>query len=279
MIQLCYAGLYGTWSITTVQILFVVFTAIQIEILPGIYPKNSIMKRLFVFIATFVSLTAQAQDNNPTQKILIGFNFSPDYNYRTLKNNDGSASGDLVIKKRNDIEVAKFGFTTGLNVYFNFSHLLGLETGIQFSSKGYQTKKQDLIYFPPDPGSPTNAITKYSYQYVGIPLKAKFSFGKQKVHLISSFGLLANYLLNVKQSDHYEYADGRIEKKKHTSASDFKKLDISPMISVGIDYSFNQKIHLLAEPTFRYGVLETKDAPVTENLWSAGLNVGFYYAL
>lgn len=237
------------------------------------------MKRLFVFITTFISLSVLGQDKNPTQKILIGFNFSPDYGSRTLKNNDGSSSSNLVIKSRNDIEVAKFGFTTGLNVCFNLSQLVELETGIQFSNKGFKTKNQDLVYFPPNPSLPTKAKTNYTYEYIGIPLKAKFSFGKDKIQFLSSIGFMTNFLLNVKQTNIYEYSNGKTEKKKQTSASGFKKVDISPMVSVGIVYKLNNKIHLLAEPTFRYGVLKTKEAPVTENLWSAGLNFGFYYAL
>jgi outer membrane protein with beta-barrel domain len=237
------------------------------------------MKQLLILITTLASLTAQGQDTKPTQKILIGFSFSPDYSSRTLKNNDGSTSSDLVIKSRNDIEVAKFGYTTGLNVCFNFSQLVGFETGIQFSNKGYKTKSQDLIYFPPSPSSPTKAKTTYSYQYIGIPLKVKFSFGKSKVRFLSSIGFMTNLLLNVKQTNNFEYSNGKTENKTQSSTSGFKKFDISPMISVGIDYKLNNKVHLVAEPTFRYGVIKTKDAPVTEKLWNAGLNIGFYYAL
>jgi len=237
------------------------------------------MKRLLIFFTAFVSLTVQGQDKNSSQKILIGFNFSPDYSYRTLKNNDGSFSSDLVINSRNDVEVAKFGYTTGLNVCFNFTQLVGFKTGIQFSNKGYKTKNQDLTYIPPNPSSPTKAQINYAYQYIGIPLEAKFSFGRSKVRFVSSIGFITNFLLNVKQTNNYEYSNGKTEKKSQSSKSAFNNVDISPIISVGIDYKLNNKIHLFAEPTFRYGVIKTKDAPVTEHLWNAGLNFGFYYPL
>jgi hypothetical protein len=237
------------------------------------------MKQLLILVTTLSSLTVQGQDTKPTQKILIGFSFSPDYTSRTLKNNDGSPSSDLVIKSRKDNEIANFGYTTGLNVCFNFSQLVGFETGIQFSNKGFKTKNQDLTYFPPNPNLPTKSKSIYAFQYIGIPLKAKFSFGKSKVRFVSSVGFLTNFLLNVKQTTNYEYANGKTEKKSQSSKSGFNKVDFSPMVSVGVDYKLTNKIHLLAEPTFRYGAVKTKDAPVTENLWSAGLNVGFYYAL
>ena len=90
---------------------------------------------------------------------------------------------------------------------------------------------------------------------------------------------MTNFLLNVKQTANYEYSNGKTEKKSQFLKSGFNKVDISPMLSVGVDYKLNNKIHLFAEPTFRYGVIKTKDTPVTEHLWNAGLNVGFYSAL
>ncbi len=238
------------------------------------------MKRLLFFITIFIALTAQGQNEKASQKkIQIGVNFSPDYSFRTLKNNDGSPSSDFVIKSRNDIEIAKIGYTTGLNVCFNFSQLVGLETGIQFSNKGYKTNNRDLVYFPPNPNLPSKAKTNYTYQYIGIPLKAKFSFGEERIRFLTSIGFMTNFLLNVKQTNNYEYSDGKTEKKTLSSKSDYKNIDISPMISAGIDYKLNSKIHLLVEPTFRYGLLNTREAPVTENLWSAGLNFGIYHTL
>ena len=237
------------------------------------------MRQLLILITTLVSLTAKGQVKNQPQKVLIGFNFSPDYSFRAIENNDGGPPSDLVIKSRNNNEVAKFGYTTGLNVCFNFSQLVGFETGIQFSNKGYKSKNLDLVYSSPDPNSPTKANFIYAYQYIGIPLKARFSFGKSKVRFVSSIGFMTNFLLNVKQTTIVEYSNCKTEKNTQSTTSSFKKVDISPIVSIGIDYKLNKKFHLLAEPTFRYGVIKTKSAPVTENLWNAGLNIGIYYEL
>jgi Outer membrane protein beta-barrel domain len=236
------------------------------------------MKWLLILIFTITLFAVQAQDKNRTQKILIGFNLSPDYSFRTLKNNDGGSSGGIIIKSRNDIEIAKLGYTTGINAIFNFSKQIALETGIQYSNKGYKTKNQDLVYFPPNPNLPSKAEMNYSYNYIGIPIKAKFTFANSDLHFITSVGFMTNFLLNVKQTSTYQYSDGKTEKKTQ-SVSGFNKVDISPMISVGIDYKVNGKIHLIVEPTFRYGILKTRDAPIAEKLWNGGVNLGFYYAL
>ena len=249
------------------------------SIILNFQPSYYIMKHLLIFIVILISLTVKGQHKYPTQKILIGFNFSPDYSFRTFKNNDGNSSTDLVIQTRKDIENPKFGYTTGLNVCINFSQNAAFETGIQFSNKGYKTKVQGLVYYPPNQILPTGVKIIYAYQYIGIPLKAKVFFGKSKVRFLSSIGFMTNFLLNVKQTNNFEYSNGTTEKKTQSSTSEFKKIDISPMISVGVDYKLNNKIHLLVEPTFRYGIIKTKDAPVSEKLWNAGLNVGFYHEL
>ena len=237
------------------------------------------MKQIFMLLMTLMSLTAFGQNSKQAKKFTIGYSFSPDYSFRTLKNGDGNNSTDLVIKSRDDVEKAKFGYTTGFNLTFHFSDLLGFETGVQYSNKGYKTKEQDLIYFPPSPSSPDKATTYYSYQYIGIPLKAKFTFGKNKVRFISTAGFMTNFLINVKQSINLKYPDGKKEKQNQSSTSGFNKIDISPIVSIGVDYKLTDKIHLSAEPTFRFGVIKTKDAPVIEKLWNAGLALGISYSL
>ena len=237
------------------------------------------MKQLLMLLLTFLSATTFGQKSNQGNKISIGYSFSPDYSFRALKNGDGNSSTDLVIKSRDDIEKAKFGYTTGLNVSFHFSDLLSFETGVQYSNKGYKTKEQDLTYFPPNPSLPNKATTNYSYQYIGIPLKAKFIFGKSKARFISSAGFMTNFLINVKQASNYKYPDGKTEKKNQSSTSGFNKIDISPMASIGIDYKLTDKIHLSVEPTFRFGLSKTKDAPLKEKLWNAGLALGISYSL
>ncbi|HKC35345.1 MAG TPA: outer membrane beta-barrel protein [Chitinophagaceae bacterium] len=239
------------------------------------------MKQIFVFLLTLSFYLIHGQEpkrQKEPKRIFIGFNFSPDYDFRTLKQNDESPSASLVIKSRNDIEIAKFGYTTGLNICINITTFLRLETGIQYSNKGYKTKNQDLIWAPPDPGLPTKSKFIYSYQYIGFPAEAAFIFGKNKIRFLTSVGFMTNFLLKVKQTNILEYSDGRTD-KNNQSITGFKKIDISPMISFGIEYKINEKTKVIAAPTFRYGVLKTKDAPITENLWNAGLNIGFYYRL
>lgn len=237
------------------------------------------MKSIIFLIAILASFTTQSQETKSLQKIFIGYNFSPDYNFRTLKKVNGISIDEIILQERNNNEVAKFGFTTGVNICIYLSQTIQLETGVQFSNKGYKTHKLDLYYIPENPSLPDKVKIIYSYQYIGIPLKARFSFEKNKVCFTSRIGFSANFLLGAKHSATYKYSDGKSEKKTETSNNDFRKLDISPEISIGIGYKLTNKIHLFAEPAFRYGILKTNKTTIKENLWNVGLNTGIYYVI
>lgn len=236
------------------------------------------MKQICIFLVLFSFLNSQAQQSKK-DKILIGYNFSADYNYRTLKNNDGKSSNDEIITSRNEFEIFKFGYSTGLNLYFNAAKNWAFETGIQYSNNGYQTKKLDLSFEIPDDAFPSNVKFIYSYQYLGIPIKAKFSFGKKNIRFVSGVGVLTNFLVNANTKIKSSYLSGREENKTESTKSNFKKINIVPAISFGVDYKMCRNIHLMAEPTFRYSLLNTKDASITENLWNLGLNIGLYYVI
>jgi hypothetical protein len=236
------------------------------------------MKQILILSCVLLSCSAHAQKKNRVHKLFAGCNFSTDYSYRSLHNNDGSSSSDIVINARKD-ESAKFGYTTGLNFLIQCSDHVGFETGIQYSNKGYKTGTRSLTYFPPDPTLPTQQKTVATFNYIGIPLQLKFITGKNKLRFVSGIGLTTSLLLQAKQTIQYTYSDRRKETHTQNNTSFFKKIDLSPMISAGIDYTISNKIHLTAAPTFRYGVLKTTNTPVTESLWSAGLNAGFCYSM
>ncbi len=239
------------------------------------------MKKTILLLIVFASFTAYAQDATSVSRISVGFNFSPDYNYRTIQGNEPGDETGNVIESRNDREIAKFGYTTGFIFSISFSKKVAFETGLQYSNKGYQTKIMDLVF----EGEPTNsllparAIFHYSYHYIGIPLKLNLFFGEGDLRLVSGIGVTTNFLLNVQNRNNFEYSDGKKETTKSKGTDGFNKIDVSPMISFGIDYKLTNTIHLSAEPTFRYGLIKTTSTPATENLWNAGVNLGLSFQL
>jgi hypothetical protein len=242
------------------------------------------MKHLTIILLSLTSFICYGQDKTkeaPTtdfKRVQIGINFSPDVCFRTLKNNDGSSSSELVIDNRNERETVKFGYTTGLNVCFKINKFVGMETGIQYSNKGYQTKMQDLISDQPAPSLPNQSKFIYDFHCIDIPVKINFTIGKKKFRFFTSVGVMTNIFIKETQTSILVYSDRTDEKTSPTNFN-YNKINISPTISVGIDYKINDRMNLRVEPNFRYGVLKIIDTPVTAYLYSGGLNISYYFGL
>src|SRR4051812_22635658 len=121
------------------------------------------MKLLPALLITFlpVIIFGQQASKNTQQRKVSRFagsiNFSPHYSYRNLKS-DGSSGANTVIKLREAEEISKISYSAGLGICYKFHRQFGIETGIQYSNKGYQTKKILLEYGGvPDPSYPTHA--------------------------------------------------------------------------------------------------------------------------
>jgi hypothetical protein len=104
------------------------------------------MKHILLFLCTIATLNSHAQSNsNQTpefNRFQVGINFSADACFRALKNSDGAASSDMVIIQRNNLETYRLGYTAGLNFCLNISEKFGIETGVQYSLKGFQQKNK-----------------------------------------------------------------------------------------------------------------------------------------
>jgi hypothetical protein len=244
------------------------------------------MKKLFAFVFIITSVLVYAQDSTKIKKpsrLFIGVNFSPDYCFRTITHTDNSYISNFIYDTRNKIEQPKLGFTSGINVCYVFTKHLSVDLGIQYSNKGYQTENEALIY--PTPGSvaaynlPTSGRFVYRYNYIDIPLKANFVFGKKKLRLITGVGLTTNIFINETNSFIGKYSNGSSFRNSGTSNYGHTRVNLSPTISCGIDYKINDKMFFRVEPTFRYGILSTVNAPIAEYVWSAGLNVSYYFGL
>lgn len=240
------------------------------------------MKSTFVFLSILVAINLHAQEKKATvsssKRFQLGISFSPDLCYRTLVNNDGSA-GELVINSRNKNEQPKMGYTAGIIVGYTFKPGVALQTGLQLSNKGYRRKALDLVFEQPGMDNPTRAEFTYRYHYLEIPLLLNFSLGENKLHLVAGAGITTGFLLNASQRVSLEYADGRTVKNVQDASGTFKKVNISPTISLGLDYRLSALIHLRVEPTFRYGLIKMMDTPISERLWNTGLKISYLVSL
>lgn len=250
---------------------------------------------ILLFLSFFcLKLSGQGVNDSTTKSFnkfwSVGVNFSADYCYRTLDNGDGSAMSDIIISSRDEYEIPKFGYTTGLTVCYHISELFSVEGGLQYSNKGYDFDEEavaidfgDMIdprygfVYIPNP----NPVVSWDFYnnaiYLDVPVRANFSFGKRKIKFIGSAGFTTNILLEADHVSILEYKNGDVKKKRYSEKQYYKPLNLSPFVSIGVDYSLSKRFNLRLEPVFRYGLFHITDTPVTGYLWNAGLNFSCYY--
>ena len=248
---------------------------------------------MLLTVQAFAQSPQSSDGNGDLKRIEIGVNISPDFTSRILRNNNGSATADWIINGRNEREIPKLGMSAGLSFGYRFTKTVGIETGILYSNKGYQTKKDELtfwqmidprygfIYSNTNGGGATFTHVRfiYSYHYVGIPVKVNFSVGGNKWKFVSSIGIITEFLTKSTNTAVLYMNDKRKERNTETLNDNYKIINLSPTASIGVEYILNPCMSLRAEPTFRFGVLQIIDTPVTGYLYSAGLQVGYYFKL
>lgn len=235
---------------------------------------------LLLLFVTVLEVRSQTVVNTEIKKWELGFVFSPDFCYRSLKNNSDSDYIDNFIEHRNENESAKLGLTTGFNICYHLNNKFGVEGGLQYSIKGYSTNWLMTRTASPDPSLPVSSRAKYNYHYLDIPIKTNVTFGENRLKFTASAGMIASFFIKEMQVMINNYSDGsRKSSNTRTYLYDYRSAYLSATLSGGIDYAINDKIHFKAEPTFRYGITSIIDAPIKGYLWSVGLNMGSYIRL
>jgi len=205
------------------------------------------------------------------QRIQLGVTFSPAYSYRTLKGD----RENWALKLRNEDEIAKFGYSGGLNICFNRNSLFGIESGILYTNMGYRTKKRNLNFGDDVPDHELTIRHVYSYHYIDVPLKARLSTEWQKkVRFSTGIGVITGFLVGFTNTLQIE------NEKNQTSpllTENHNRVNLSPIISAGVDYMITSKSFLRVEPVFQYGLVNTikSEAPISQYLWSMGVNVSY----
>jgi len=234
------------------------------------------MKKLLIFLLTFLPLISFCQnyDAPNANKIAIGLTYSPDYCYRTIKTD---TSLQCLANLRNNDEIPKYGYTTGLNLALNFNKRFALELGLLFSDKGEKTKKYNLIGNQPDPDLPTKITFISHLLYLDIPIKVNYFILTRRTKLFVLAGVSPSVFLTQKTTSIAEYSDGSTKTNTSSGASGFSKINLTFIAGFGVSYDLTKTITLKIEPTYRRSITPISNALVKEYLYSMGLNTGFFF--
>lgn len=240
------------------------------------------MKKILLISLILSASVSFGQGKSPSSEnrskgFQLGLNTSPDFCYRTLQNNSGDASLDGLIKMRNENERIILSYSSGISAAYQFNQCVGIETGLSYVVRGFQSKSTASIS-PPDPGVPTYFKSKYHFHFIDIPLKTNFIFGDKKLRFITSVGVTTNIFLKEMMTS-ILYFDTHTDKYTFESTDPYRTLNFSPTLSAGIDWNLHPKVNVRVEPSFQFSALKIIDAPVSGRLYSAGLKMSMYYRL
>ena len=227
-----------------------------------------LFKITFLFILLSFSAFAGDSTGVPFKRFAFGIHGSPDYCFRSLSNLTYSTNF------RDEIEVPMLGYTIGADFSCFIKKQFAISLGVNFSQKGYKTK--NFILTDNNGTSLGENQYRYNYNYIEVPLKADFVFGKNKIRFLASAGVTSAFILYQQTINKSEYSDGKKYTHKEKPNYIYNPFNLFLNGSIGIDCKLGKKMGLRIEPTYSYGLFETISASYSEHLWSAGLNIGWY---
>ena len=229
------------------------------------------MKKILILFLILICSFLNGQQNGQSG-VSIRVYYSPDICYRFLSDDS------WVADTRDENEIIKYGNSIGTGIICKLNPFIALELGIQYSTKGYQTKKNEVISSEPDSTLPDMIKEVYRYNYLGLPVRLSFIKEFNKFSLRSSLGLVNNGLLKHEYETISYNKDGSYFTATEGIES-YNKFALTSVISIGIGYQISQLIEIQIEPTLQYDLLKIKDAPMETYLWNLGLNMSLTYKL
>jgi hypothetical protein len=229
-----------------------------------------------IFISLPITFFGQ-NESQPTSKTqAVGFTFSPDYCYRSLKADEDF---QFIVDSRNSLETPKFGFTTGFNYSMRLSKRFTFEVGVLYSEKGEKFKHTDFI--PPstynDPALPSKILGRYHYLYLDIPVRTNFYLTNKKLKLYLTGGISPNLHLIQKTVSIMKFGDGHSTRSVTYDNVGFSRINVAFIAGLGVRYDLSEKLYLQCEPLYRRSITSIISGPIEGYLYSVGLNTGIYY--
>jgi len=216
----------------------------------------------------------------PRKEFAIGFVFCPDNSFRTLSS-DGSASANYTMKQRDSSEVAKFRFNVGLTGLFEPAKNFTVETGVLFSDMGYGTTGVKLYQVTGSAGTTVQyegmAIWNYNYYYLDVPLNLGYAYQISRLKIKLNAGIILSYWLTSTSGYTLNNGFGNASINE-TMTPVLRHLNMFYDIGLGVSYDLSGNTVIYIEPTYAKSFVATVEgAPVSEYLYTIGVNIGMYF--
>jgi Outer membrane protein beta-barrel domain len=192
-----------------------------------------------------------------------------DYSYRVLKNPLYSG------------ETGRLNYRIGLNYNHKIAEKMWLESGLRFSSIGYNGHKETNAkwgsefntttgIWTPDPTLPHQIQFIYDYLFLEIPIGIRYELKSNKIKTYFAAGLSPNVYLKTRTQTITEFGS----KATLGDRIGIQKMTFSANIGFGFEYVLNDHFQVYSQPSFRYHFTPLGTGPIKEYLYNFGLELG-----
>lgn len=239
--------------------------------------KNTLFQLILgIFGFSFVNLQAQSEVQNKTidLKNKLSFTFSPEYAYQSIVSNGNSNSNFWSDSKPIS------SYSTGFGFMHSFSRKFEIETGLNYSVKGFQIPRIVMTSLDnPDASDPNNLYrVKYKYRYLDIPLKFNTFFNIKKLNCYVSTGAIGNVLLNgdailIRRND-------KSVRQKYNLNLIKGDVSLSGFLGFGMVHVLTPKFLLRTDVHLQHQLFVSNNPPPIERkLYNAGFGISLVYCL
>jgi hypothetical protein len=232
-----------------------------------------LLTMIMFLIFNNISALENPQNDSPFPKNKISFTFSPELAYRSVSSSNSTNnfwSSEKPISS----------FSTGIAFLHSFNRKFEIETGLNYSIKGFQIPNIVMTTVDqPDARDPKNLYSvKYRYRFIDIPLKFNTLFNIKNLKCYVSTGAVGNVLMNgkailINKNDR----DIRQKFELDLKEGDFT---LSGHLGFGITHILSQKWILRTDLHLQHQFLVSSTRSViTRKFYNAGLGISLLYFL
>lgn len=173
---------------------------------------------------------------------------------------------------KNNYEQAILAYTAGLNVSRKLFGPIAIETGFNYSKKGYTFDSSSLT-------GDFNLHKSFIYNYLQIPARIKLYIRQGKRNFYLTGGVSAMMLFDVLENS-IETKNGLPTVSKPKLKEEvIKKFNYNVLFGIGLDYQITKRFYVKIKPSFSKTLDSIKNEKLQTFLYSASVNLGFLYVL
>jgi Outer membrane protein beta-barrel domain len=223
--------------------------------------KKSILSSVFILLTILV--------NGQSSKLSVGITGSPDYYNYQFK----SIAGFPEEYK------TKLNYSLGILMDYNFSEKFSFQTGLIYSTKGYNVNYSWIGSDLNDPAIPLTS--RFNINYLDIPILVSYNFlNKENFSLFTSAGIVTSFLTDEKVVS--KMGDGSESETEFSNITENQKLNnilFAADVELGLKYNVTEKLYISVAPYLRAGLIKINDQVLESNPISFGANFGLHFKL